>query len=140
MMPQGGGDWHAASSTCLTLSNDMRMGERDQENGGEVSKLQAFLGISPTGFFGSMTSQFLAEWQKEHGVASSSSMGAGMFGPRTREALGCRIHLDQQPPMMTASGTPPFWTGSTTWNGEHREMPPPPHPEGTSTTTHSGDH
>lgn len=131
MPPSGEGDWHAASSTCLTLTQDMRMGERDQENDGEVSKLQSFLGINPTGFFGAMTANLLAHWQQEHGIASSTSMGAGMFGPRTRDALGCRTHEGQLPPMWVASGTPPRM-GTTTWDGERRMMQPP-HPDGSTT-------
>lgn len=82
----------ATSSPCLNLTYNLYAGMTDSQSGGQVSQLQQFLGITPTGYFGSMTQQRVQNWQTAHGVVSSGSpdaIGHGTVGPQTREAMGC---------------------------------------------------
>lgn len=71
---------------CITISHPLSYGA----TGNDVSALQTFLGIKPTGYFGHITQGVLIQWQISQGIIiSDSSVGAGNVGPKTRAALRC---------------------------------------------------
>jgi len=79
-------------SACLSLRYDLYADQTDSTTGGEVSKLQRFLGVNPTGFFGPLTQEAVQRWQASRGIVSSGSpdtTGYGYVGPRTRSAMSC---------------------------------------------------
>lgn len=87
-----GGSGAASASSCVSLSYDLYGGATDATTGGDVSRLQQFLGISPTGYFGPMTEQAVQQWQSSHAIISSGTpdtTGYGYVGPKTRAAMGC---------------------------------------------------
>jgi PKD repeat protein len=69
---------------CYGFSHNLLVGSTDKSSGGEVSQLQAILGVSQTGYFGAKTKQAVMNWQKEHDINP-----AGVVGPATRAALAC---------------------------------------------------
>ena len=94
----------AASNACFGLARNLSRGA----HGEDVMNLQRFLAANlgttstsgVTGFFGTSTAQAIIQFQKEHGIASSS---AGFVGPMTREFLA---HHCLPIPGTNASGTP----------------------------------
>jgi PKD repeat protein len=89
--PSSGG---GSSSSCLSLNYNLYPDVTDAATGGEVSRLQQFLGVNPTGYFGPQTLLAVQTWQASHGVVSSGSpdtTGYGYVGPKTRAAMarGC---------------------------------------------------
>ncbi len=89
---QGGGV--GSGLNCIQLSRALYVGLSDNETGGDVTKLQRFLGVNPTGFFGPVTEQKLKEWQALKGIVSSGdadTTGYGLVGQKTRAlmAVGC---------------------------------------------------
>lgn len=68
--------------SCLQLQFDLSYGSTDAQTNGEVSKLQAFLGLQPSGYFGSYTRQYVANFQSQHGIST-----VGAVGPQTRAAM-----------------------------------------------------
>jgi PKD repeat protein len=87
-----GGQNTGSSSSCLTLSENLYAGETDATTNGEVTELQQFLGVSPTGYFGPLTLQAVENWQSSHGIVSSGTpdtTGYGFVGPQTRAAMAC---------------------------------------------------
>ena len=93
------------TSTCVTLSNNLYLGESDHGSEGEVAQLQTFLAkdknIYPsglvTGYFGSETEQAVQRWQAANGIVSSggpSSTGFGYVGPRTRGEMDKEMELE----------------------------------------------
>ncbi len=83
----------ATASSCVTLSHNLSGGATDATTDGEVTKLQQFLGLSPTtGYFGPLTLQAVEAWQVAQGITSGGSAdttGYGFVGPRTRAAMSC---------------------------------------------------
>ena len=83
----------SGSPSCVTLTQDLYAGLSDAGTSGEVSKLQAFLGISPTtGYFGPITQQGVQAWQSSHNIVLSGTpdtTGYGFVGPQTRAAMSC---------------------------------------------------
>jgi PKD repeat protein len=80
------------NQSCLTLSYNLYAGLTDSSTNGQVSQLQQFLGVDPTGYFGPMTLQAVQNWQSSHGIVSQGSpdtTGYGFVGPQTRAAMGC---------------------------------------------------
>jgi len=52
----------------------------------EIKKIQTFLGSRATGYYGNRTAQFVLDFQLKHSIVlSSSSVGAGTWGPKTRK-------------------------------------------------------
>jgi peptidoglycan hydrolase-like protein with peptidoglycan-binding domain len=97
-------------ASCVDLSRNLSVGETDARTGGEVSKLQRFLGGSVTGYFGPLTLGLVQEWQASRGIVSSGSAAAtgyGSVGPRTRAAMKCTYGM---PPSghVPAPVTPPY--------------------------------
>ena len=83
------GDTFAA---CLKLTHLFGPSATDVSTGGDVSKLQAFLDGSVTGYFGPATETLLERWQSSHGIVSAGTpqtTGYGFVGPRTLAALAC---------------------------------------------------
>jgi peptidoglycan hydrolase-like protein with peptidoglycan-binding domain len=80
----------SGNAACLTLYGDLYIGRTDAQTNGEVSKLQQFLGISPTGYYGNLTAQAVMNWQKAHGM-DYVTLKSGV-GPTTRGKLkeGCQ--------------------------------------------------
>src|SRR3989344_263222 len=71
---------------CPQILRTLQRGAR----GDDVSRLQEFLGITPTGYFGTMTEAAVQSLQAEEGVASTgtaATTGYGMVGAKTRAAL-----------------------------------------------------
>ncbi len=92
----GGGTPGNSGNTvsCVELSYNLFSGSTDNTAGGQVTKLQRFLGVSQTGYFGPETEAAVQRWQAANGVVSSGSpdtTGYGYVGPRTRDAMarGC---------------------------------------------------
>ena len=82
------------TGSCVDLSNNLYAGISDTTTNGEVTKLQQFLGMNTTGYFGPMTLQAVQSWQSSHGVVSSGTpdtTGYGFVGPATRAAMGCTV-------------------------------------------------
>jgi len=61
-------------------------GSRNLYTGGDVSRLQAFLGISPTGYFGPITKAGVITFQSANSIAPA----VGYVGPLTRAAIAKR--------------------------------------------------
>ncbi len=105
-----------ASGTCQTLSNGLHLGSTDSKTGGEVSRLQSFLGrnrsVYPedlvTGYFGSSTEAAVQRWQMAHGIVSSGSedsTGFGYVGPRTRGEMDKEMEMEcEQGDQQTSLG------------------------------------
>ena len=95
-------------SACLSLRYDLYADQTDSTTGGEVSKLQRFLGVNPTGFFGPLTQEAVQRWQASRGIVSSGSpdtTGYGYVGPRTRSAMSC---VSTAAPPTTVNTQPSF--------------------------------
>src|SRR3954470_16436836 len=65
-------------SNCPQILRTLTRGSR----GNDVSSLQVYLEISPTGYFGSLTATAVAKFQARKGLAQ-----VGIVGPQTRAAL-----------------------------------------------------
>ena len=106
----GGSPTVSTNQSCLNLSANLYAGITDATTGGQVSQLQSFLGVSPTGYFGLMTLQAVQTWQSNHGVVSSGSpdtTGYGFVGPQTRAAMGCGGETQSSPqPHALLSASP----------------------------------
>ncbi len=98
----------AAPNPCVTITKTLSIGS----TGSEVIKLQQFLGVKNSGYFGTLTQQKLIAWQKEHSViASAKTPGAGTTGPKTRAAMRCMSSLPASP--ATTSATKPAYLPPT---------------------------
>lgn len=76
------------SNGCSGLASDLRIGVSDAAVNGQVSRLQAFLSMTPTGYFGTLTENALKRWQLVHHVVVSAGTGEyGFTGPLTRAAM-----------------------------------------------------
>ncbi len=90
---------------CVRLTYNLAAGMRDETTGGDVTRLQQFLGINATGFFGPSTEDALKRWQSDNGIVSSGrpdTTGFGYAGPRTRRAMRCE---DTPSTMLVATPT-----------------------------------
>ena len=112
------------SPSCVDLTTTLAFGNTDASTNGEVSKLQQFLGITPTtGYFGTQTQQALQAWQTSHNIISSgspSTTGYGSAGPQTRAAMSCTAPT---PSLTTSATTPaiPAVTQQTTTNTQTQQ-------------------
>lgn len=72
---------------CGILNRSLSQGSRGDDVIGlqEFLQTQGYLAVSPTGYFGPMTSQAVAKWQTSEGVSA-----VGVFGPMSRERLKVR--------------------------------------------------
>lgn len=78
------------NGSCVTLTHTLSYGSVDRLTNGDVSKLQAFLEGTVTGYFGPITKKLVQNWQLSRGVVSSpSTIGFGVVGVHTRAALAC---------------------------------------------------
>ena len=97
----------SSSAACLTLTQNLYVGEGDATTNGAVTQLQQFLGINPTtGYFGTTTVQAVKDWQRAHNIilwGTASTTGFGSVGPRTRAAMAC--HTTTQNSTFTATPT-----------------------------------
>ncbi|MBA3733364.1 peptidoglycan-binding protein [Patescibacteria group bacterium] len=64
------------------IDYSLSYGARDNSTTNAVSSLQQFLGVSPTGYFGSITKSAVANWQSSNGLPA-----VGIVGPRTRAMM-----------------------------------------------------
>jgi peptidoglycan hydrolase-like protein with peptidoglycan-binding domain len=111
----------ATVANCIALTHTMSRGSTDATSGGDVSKLQAFFGITPTGYFGAQTQSLVQNWQAAHGVVSSGSAattGFGVVGAKTRAAMACSGITSTTPsPTPTQSPVPaPLYNPSASVN------------------------
>lgn len=79
----GGAMSSMSGGSCPTLTSSLRRGS----TGDQVTQLQQFLasqysGVLVTGYFGSLTSQFVIQFQADHGIIQT-----GIVGPLTRAAI-----------------------------------------------------
>lgn len=116
-----------SSPTCVTLIADLSAGMTDTQTGGDVSKLQAFLGITPTtGYFGPQTESTVKQWQSSHGIVSSGTpdtTGYGFVGPQTRVSMGC---VTQRGTSGSQSQTPSTGTYGATSSSNNQYVQTPP--------------
>lgn len=73
---------------CVSLTRSISLGM----HGDDVSSLQSFLGLSPTGYFGLLTQKALQKWQAANGIVRSGSpatTGYGATGKLTRARMAC---------------------------------------------------
>ena len=90
-----------ASGACLAITQNLSLGSADATSNGQVSKLQTFFGIPPTGYFGPITKKAVQKWQLAEGVAAPGASGYGVVGPKTRATLSlCRVGLPKDPPVL----------------------------------------
>lgn len=107
-----------AAPSCISFTYNLYAGVTDATTGGDVTRLQNFLGVTPTGYFGPMTQLAVQNWQAAHGVVTSGSpdtTGFGFIGPATRIALACAGSTSAN--TSTAAST--HATTTTTPNTEH---------------------
>jgi hypothetical protein len=113
------------NTSCISLSYNLYAGMTDSQSSGEVSQLQSFLGVSPTGYFGPMTQEAVQTWQSSHSIVSSGSSdttGYGFVGPKTRDAMGCGEAMPYVLPVTTttqASSDTPTATIQTYTNTQY---------------------
>ncbi len=90
-----------ASSSCATLSGDLRPGSQ----GSEVEQLQAFLAKNPnyypqgivSGYYGKLTEDAVARWQAAQGIISTGTpqtTGYGAVGPQTRVSMDHQMEVE----------------------------------------------
>ncbi|MDP2593970.1 MAG: peptidoglycan-binding protein, partial [bacterium] len=97
-------------SSCLNISRNFTLGS----TGNDVSNLQNYLigegyltGTNATGYYGSLTAQAVGKLQVALGIVSSASDAAyGLFGPRTRAAIGCGGTTPPPPGVTSLSASP----------------------------------
>ena len=71
------------TSWCPSLSYNLYIGLTDSVTGGQVSQLQRYLNLTPTGYFGTLTRQAVAQFQQQQGVFPVT----GGVGPLTRQRI-----------------------------------------------------
>jgi hypothetical protein len=101
-------------SFCLTLTASLSQGSTDTTTQGQVSKLQQFLGITPTtGYFGVLTEAAVQKYQTARGIVSSgtpATTGYGSVGARTRASMAsCGVETTGP----ASSNTSPSTTASS---------------------------
>ncbi|KKW22955.1 MAG: Peptidoglycan-binding domain 1 protein [Candidatus Kaiserbacteria bacterium GW2011_GWA2_52_12] len=85
------------SRICPILNRTLARGA----SGSDVTSLQAYLGVSQTGYFGPLTEQAVQQLQVQEGVVSSGSAattGYGSVGARTRAVFARRCGTVVSPP------------------------------------------
>lgn len=70
------------TTSCVILPANLGVGSR----GAQVSDLQRFLDVNPTGYFGLQTKAAVQNWQASHSISA-----IGYVGPATRRAMGCVV-------------------------------------------------
>src|SRR3989344_6006684 len=93
---------------CPQILRTLQRGAR----GDDVSRLQEFLGITPTGYFGTMTEAAVQSLQAEEGVTSTgtaATTGYGMVGAKTRAALIRRCGGGGGGNSQSFSASPTYW-------------------------------
>src|SRR5258708_2498512 len=85
-----------AQSICVHLTNNLGIESSDDTTGGDVTKLQRFLGAQddsiypdkdPEGFFGVDTKLAVYRWQKSRGIKTAGSNGWGFVDEKTRAEM-----------------------------------------------------
>ncbi len=97
-------------SACIDLTYNLYSGSTDTKTNGDVSRLQKFLGLNATGYFGPATEQAVQDWQSSHGVVTSGSPdtnGYGYVGAKTRKAMGCGEQQSVTVPTITITSNLP---------------------------------
>jgi hypothetical protein len=88
---------------CVTIERTLSSGM----SGADVMKLQQFLRVKQSGYFGPLTQKSLTTWQiSAHIITSPKSPGAGTTGPKTRAALRCTSAPNPPAPVQIHSITP----------------------------------
>lgn len=88
--PNLGNSTSVGSASCVALTRTLYRGMSDTTAGGEILKLQKFLGIAgANGYFGPATESALQLWQAARGIAGAGTSGFGVVGPKTRAAMAC---------------------------------------------------
>jgi peptidoglycan hydrolase-like protein with peptidoglycan-binding domain len=73
----------SSAGGCPALSYNLYLGLTNTQTAGQVSQLQSFLGVSPTGYFGTQTRAAVANFQQRYNVQPIT----GGVGPLTRAAI-----------------------------------------------------
>lgn len=109
----------SSAKKCVVLTYNLYAGQTNARTNGEVSRLQEFLGINPTGYFGPLTEDAVQEWQSKNGVVSSGSpdtTGFGYVGPATRKKMACTpvfVPITVPTPPVVVNGQSPMCTIAT---------------------------
>lgn len=96
------------SGNCLPLINNLYLNLTDSSTNKEVSKLQSFLNMTPTGVFDVETERQVQVWQARNNIVSagtSDTTGYGYVGPRTREALASCTYTTRSSTAVATPGT-----------------------------------
>ena len=115
-----------SGSSCIELSYNLFSGSTDGTSGGQVTRLQRFLGVSQTGYFGPETEAAVQRWQSSHSIVSSGSpdsTGYGYVGPRTRAAMAQGCDGQTTTTNTTVTNTTPNTTANTTIGGSISIVP-----------------
>lgn len=115
----------AIAKPCVDITRTLSVGSR----GGDVGKLQTFLGVEKTEYFGQQTRQKLLAWQLSQKIISSAkTAGAGTTGPRTRAAMKCSAVLpaQTQPLLPTVPAAATAATSSSTTTPATSSVPTAP--------------
>ncbi len=94
----GGSVITTSTGWCPSLSYNLYQGLTDTYTNGQVSQLQRYLGLTPTGYFGSLTRARVASLQSQHRL-----LVTGGVGPLTRALI-----------VQLCSGTTPIPTPTST--------------------------
>ncbi len=92
------------SQWCPSLTRNLYQGLTDATTDYQVSQLQQYLGLAPTGYFGRITRARVASLQSQHGL-----LVTGGVGPLTRDL----IQRDCRGGIPTPIPTPPPTEGTT---------------------------
>jgi peptidoglycan hydrolase-like protein with peptidoglycan-binding domain len=118
----------SSPSSCLTLTANLSQGFTDATTQEQVSKLQLFLGITPTtGYFGVRTQAAVQSWQRSHNIVQSgtpASTGWGVVGPQTRAAMATCNQTTNSAPSPSATGTSSPIAASPIANPSKPTVPP----------------
>ncbi len=88
---------------CVDIPRNLYLGM----SGEDVMRLQRFLGVRATGYFGPITKNAVRAWQLQNGViAHARAEGAGILGPKTRTAMSCSKPIEIVSPINVTLATP----------------------------------
>ena len=97
-------------SSCVDLSYNLASGSTDARTRGDITRLQQFLGVNTTGYFGPLTEQAVQDWQSSNNLLSAGSPdtnGFGYVGAKTRKAMGCGNHSQSNVPTIAITSPLP---------------------------------
>jgi|GEM_PF-2280561 len=79
----GGSYYGGSGASCPQLYSNLTFGMTDAQTGGQVSALQRYFGLTPTGYYGALTRQTVSNFQSQRGLYPVT----GGVGPLTRAEI-----------------------------------------------------